>query len=113
VVKDSPKTDAGNRVLNLPVWLLAELEVHVLTLAPTKGDWLFPAPGRIPRSERRARPSTHWEPTNWRDRRWFPTVEALGFDRGTHRPHNLRHLHASVLISQGIDLAVIAYPAGP
>ena len=112
VVKDSPKTAAGNRVLNLPTWLLAELEVHLLTLAPTMGAWLFPAPGRIPKGERRARPSSHWEPTNWRARRWLPTIERLGFDRETHRPHNLRHLHASILISQGIDLAEIAYRLG-
>jgi integrase len=112
VVKDSPKTNAGNRVLDLPRWLLAEMEIYLITLAPTAGSWLFPAPGRIPKGQRRTRPLTYWGPTNWRDRRWFPTVETLGFNRETHRPHNLRHLHASILIAQGIDLAEISYRLG-
>jgi integrase len=92
------KTEAGVRTVTLPDWLQATLRNHVSEFGLGADDWLFPAPagGRM---ERR----------RFRGRFWVPACEAAGVDV---TPHQLRHLHASVLIDAGRPLPEIAARLG-
>lgn len=50
------------------------------------------------------------DPRRLRARFWLPAVEAAGCP--TLRPHQIRHLHASMLIDSGIPLTEIASRLG-
>ena len=92
------KTEAGVRTVTLPDWLQVTLRNHVAELGLGADDWLFPAPegGRL-------------EPRKFRGRFWVPACRAAGVDV---TPHQLRHLHASVLLEAGRPLPEIAARLG-
>jgi len=86
-----PKTDAGQRVVVLPLVAARELEDHVSSFVADAPDALvFPAPegGYMRRS-------------NFRRRVWLPATEAVGV--GGLRFHDLRHTAATLAHTAGAN----------
>jgi integrase len=98
VVSEGGKTENAARTIKLPAWLVRDLREHLISL-PNRDGWLFPSVE-----------GNHLHPGNWRRRVWNPCVRSLGLD-GV-KPHGLRHLHASLLIAEGVPLPEIAKRMG-
>ena len=95
----APKSAAGVRTVSLPNWLRKTLSSHIAMCGLGADDWLFPSPKGCLMS-----------PRNFRRRFWNPAVklaEAPGL-----RPHQLRHLQASMLFEAGRPITEIAARLG-
>ena len=94
-----PKTEAGRRTVALPPWLRPVLDEHIDTYNLGAESWLFPAPdGGL------------MDPRRLRARFWLPAVKAAACP--ALRPHQIRHLHASILFDSGRPLTEIAARLG-
>ena len=83
----------------LPVWLRSKLNEHIEAHDLGPESWLFPAPdGGL------------MDPRRLRARFWMPAVKAAACP--TLRPHQIRHLHASMLFDSGVPLTEIAARLG-
>lgn len=95
-----PKTKASRRTIGLPGFLVDELAAHLAEF------------GTGPEGVVLSSPQGSWvRASNWRKRAWYPAVEAAGIDAG-FRFHDLRHTHASWLISEGFHAKVIQERSG-
>ena len=84
----TPKTAAGVRTVSLPSWLMVELRRHVVATGAREHR---PA---VHRTGGRAAPSPQIPA-----RFWKPAAKAAGMPEAT--PHQLRHLHVSMLVERG------------
>ena len=92
------KSDAGHRTITLPDWLFPVLGQHMVSRALDADSFLFPAP------------AGEWLPTRrFRARFWLPACRAAAVDV---TPHEVRHLHASLLIEAERPLTEIAVRLG-
>lgn len=98
VLVDRLKSDAGYRTITLPDWLPAVLRRQIASRELDVDSFLFAAP------------AGGWLPTRrFRARFWGPACRAAGVEI---TPHELRHLHASMLIEAGRPLTEIAARLG-
>ncbi|MCW2747390.1 MAG: hypothetical protein JWP10_532 [Nocardioidaceae bacterium] len=88
------KTKKSNRTITLPAEIVAELEEHARGRRPTGFMFTMPHGGQL-----RHRTVT--------SRYWVPACERAGLMTPRPRIHDLRHSHASWLISAGVPLPVI------
>lgn len=88
-VLTSPKTEASQESVEIPVKLKQALAAHILQYGVTEG-LLFPGETGEPLRLR-----------NWRRRHWAKACKAAGVV--TH-PHSLRHFYVSALIHAGIPI---------
>ncbi len=89
-----PKSDAGHRLLAMPMPLVELLQAHLDARGLTKADqgaFVFAAQDGGP---------LHY--ANWYHRVWAPAVEAAGLGGLTF--HDLRRANATGLVSAGIDV---------
>lgn len=93
-----PKTKASRRVVALPQFLIDELAVHVERFS---GGSEFLFTGSSGGMLRR---------TNFRRRVWLPAVRAVGVEG--LRFHDLRHVHATLLITSGAPIVVVQHRLG-
>ncbi len=92
----APKTQAANRAISLPAFLVDELARH---LENHDVEYVFTSPDGGPLRRR-----------NFRRRVWLPALEAAGLE-GV-RFHDLRHSHVALLIASGEHPKVIASRLG-
>jgi integrase len=93
-----PKTTASRRVVALPQFLIDDLAVHVERFTDRSG-FIFTGPHGGPLRR-----------TNFRRRVWMPAVHAAGLEG--LRFHDLRHVHATLLISAGAPVVVVQHRLG-
>ena len=98
-IVSSPKSPTSVRNVALAHWLRPVLSRHISELGLSGDDWLFPSPkGRL------------MNPRNFRRRFWNPAVDAAGAPGLT--PHQLRHLHVSMLFEAGRPVTEVAARMG-
>ena len=98
VLVDRLKSDASYRTVTLPDWLRASLQRQIASRELGVDSFLFAAP------------AGRWLPTRrFRARFWSPACREAGVEI---TPHELRHLHASMLIEAGRPLTEIAARLG-
>jgi integrase len=93
-----PKTGAGVRTVALPAWLRPVLGAHIDERFLGPNDWLFPAPEGGLLDHRR-----------FHSRFWNPACVTADVEV---TPHQLRHLHVSLLIEGGRPVTEIAARLG-
>jgi integrase len=91
-----PKTQASNRSISLPSFLVNELAYH---LEGHNGGYVFTSPNGKPLRRH-----------NFRRRHWLKAVKAAEFDHLTF--HSLRHSHAGMLIAAGEHVKLISTRLG-
>lgn len=100
-----PKTDRGNRTIDLHANLVAELRAYragqEAGLIPQSDPWVFPSSdgGTRPLNDR-----------NFVQRFWDPALAVAGARRFT--PHALRHLWASAMLQSGAPIAYVSEQLG-
>ena len=94
-----PKSDRSRRTIALDAYT-AEL---LTDQAGGKGpdDYLFV----------NAHTCDHWRYSQWRESIWQPTIHRAALANPT-RPHDLRHTHASWLLTDGVPLLVVSRRLG-
>lgn len=98
IVTGPPKTKSGARDIALPHWMRQSLNAHIDTYRLGPNDWLFPAPG-----------GGLMDPRRFSGRFWRPACRT---EEVEVTPHQLRHLHASMLIEAGRPITEIAARLG-
>ncbi len=87
-----PKSDAGQRTLAAPAWLIEDLAAHIADrTARTQGDLVFVTRAGAPLNY-----------TSWRRAVWVPAVDRAGLPG--LRFHDLRSNAATALVAAGVDL---------
>jgi len=106
-VTGTPKTASGNRTISVPPDALAKLRQHKIKQAAQRvalrerwqaGDFVFSSPRGNALRKTTVEAATRRE------------CDRLGLPRQT--PHQLRHLHASVLISRGLPVTDVSRRLG-
>jgi len=94
-----PKTLSAFRTVSLPSWAAQTIAEHLRTYEPGPSGLVFTSPTGGP-----------VRIGNWRRRVWLPAAQKIGHPQLT--PHQLRHLHASLLFEQRDPLPAIAARMG-
>lgn len=93
----TPKTSESFRVVDVPQSLIALLKAYHKDV-PSK-LWVFPSKGDGPFNDR-----------NFNQRHWAPALKRAEAPHFT--PHGLRHLFASHLLQQGVEILYVANQLG-
>lgn len=93
----TPKTAESFRVVDVPKSLIALLKAYHEEV-PSK-LWVFPSEGEGPFNDR-----------NFNQRHWAPALKRAGAPHMT--PHGLRHIFASHLLQQGVEILYVANQLG-
>lgn len=93
----TPKTAGSFRVVDVPRSLIALLRAYRNAVTPKV--WVFPSEGDGPFNDR-----------NFNQRHWAPALKRANVPAMT--PHGLRHLFASHLLQQGVEILYVANQLG-
>lgn len=95
----APKSERSRRTVALDAYTAEFLTAQSKGKGPD--DYLFV----------NARTGDHWRYSQWRESIWLPTIENAAITKNI-RPHDLRHTHASWLLTDGVPLLVVSRRMG-
>ena len=97
----TPKTDRGDRVVDIPQRVLDDLEIYRLAYPPIGAGFIF-----------RTADGKPLDPDNWHHRHLVPMLKQLGFYRRGMGRHSIRHGYVSLLAWLGEDIHYISRQVG-